>query len=165
MQTISVRVLDVPDWALYRAVRLAALADAPTAFASTLARELAFPEDRWRERLAGRNQFVAEDGGEVCGLIGVVPADPGVAELVSLWVRPAARGRGVGDLLVREVLRWARDHDVPTVRLWVAEGNEPAERLYTRHDFQRTGTVQPVRAGADALEFAMTRSVRVDEAG
>jgi ribosomal protein S18 acetylase RimI-like enzyme len=142
MTTISVRPLEVEDWVLYRAVRLAALADAPEAFGSTLGREQAFTEDRWRERLAKRNQFVAEDGGETCGLIGVIPVGPGIAELVSMWVRPTTRGRGVGDLLVLAALRWASDHAFPKVQLWVAEGNDHAERLYARHGFHRTGPVQ-----------------------
>ncbi|MCQ8828779.1 GNAT family N-acetyltransferase [Streptomyces malaysiensis] len=160
MTTISVRPLDTEDWALYRAVRLAALADAPEAFGSTLGREQAFTADIWRGRLTKRNQFVAEDAGEACGLIGIVPAEPGVAELVSMWVHPAARGRGAGDLLVREALRWAKDQHLPEVRLWVADGNESAERLYARHGFQRTGQIQPVREGEDELEFAMARSER-----
>lgn len=147
MTTISVRPLQPADWDLYRAVRLAALADAPDAFGSTLGREQAFTEDRWRERLTRHCQFVAEDDDGACGLIGILPAGPGVAELVSMWVSPAARGRGAGDLLVREALRWAHDHDSPQVLLWVAEGNDHAERLYARHGFQRTGRVQPVREG------------------
>ncbi|MGG2464310.1 GNAT family N-acetyltransferase [Streptomyces sp. RGM 3693] len=158
MTTISVRPLSAEDWALYRAVRLAALADAPEAFGSTLKQEQAFTDDRWRERLTRRNQFVAQDGAEVCGLIGIVPVGPGLAELVSMWVRPDARGRRVGDHLVLEALRWTSDQGFPRVELWVAQGNDPAERLYARHGFQRTGLVQPVREGEPALEFAMART-------
>ncbi|MGW1372969.1 GNAT family N-acetyltransferase [Streptomyces sp. NPDC002446] len=169
MTTVSVRPLEPDDWALYRTVRLAALADAPEAFGSTLGREQAFPEDRWRKRLTGRNQFLAEDGGEACGLIGIIPPGPGPgpgpgpAELVSLWVRPATRGRGVADLLVREALRWAGDQGFDRVLLWVADGNDRAERLYARHGFQRTGLVQPVREGQKELEFAMVRAIRLGE--
>jgi ribosomal protein S18 acetylase RimI-like enzyme len=32
------------------------------------------------------------------------------------------------------------------VRLWVGQGNRPAQQLYERHGFHRTGLVQPVRA-------------------
>ncbi|MEU7636759.1 MULTISPECIES: GNAT family N-acetyltransferase [unclassified Streptomyces] len=158
MTTISVRPLTAEDWPLYRAVRLAALAQAPEAFGSTLEHEQAFTDDRWRERLTLRNQFVAEDGAEACGLIGIVPVGPGLAELVSMWVRPDARGRGVADHLVLAVLRWADDHGFPQVRLWVAQGNDRAERLYARHGFQRTGLVEPVREGEPQLEFAMART-------
>src|ERR1700716_4187533 len=91
-------------------------------------------------------------------LIGIIPAGPGIAELVSMWVRHTTRGRGVGDLLVLAALRWATDHDFAQVQLWVAEGNDRAERLHARHGFQRTGSVQPVREGEDELEFAMVRS-------
>ncbi|MGG7573942.1 GNAT family N-acetyltransferase [Streptomyces sirii] len=157
MTEITVRPLEPDDWALYRAVRLAALADAPEAFGSTLGREQAFAEGDWRERLTCRSQFLTEDDGGACGLIGIVPTDPGAADLVSMWVSPAARGRGAGDLLVREALRWAGDHGHPQVHLWVTEGNTPAEHLYTRHGFQRTGRTQPVRPGSADREFAMVR--------
>ncbi|MFJ5677966.1 GNAT family N-acetyltransferase [Streptomyces sp. NPDC093097] len=162
MSAISVRPLGAEDWNLYRAVRLAALSDTPEAFGSTLGREQGFTEDTWRERLARRNQFLAEDGDKACGLIGVVQVRPGVAEIVSMWVHPAARGRGVGDLLVLQALRWARDHDCPQVGLWVTEGNDRAERLYARHGFQRTGAVQAVREGEDGQEFAMVRAGGMD---
>jgi ribosomal protein S18 acetylase RimI-like enzyme len=87
--------------------------------------------------------------------VGVTPTGPGVAQLVSMWVDPAARGRGVGDLLVRQVLGWARAHGFAEVRLWVSEGNEHAERLYARHGFQRTGAEQPVRGKAGVMELGM----------
>ncbi|WP_438490310.1 GNAT family N-acetyltransferase [Streptomyces sp. S186] len=132
--------------------------DAPGAFGSTLEREQAFTEEAWRERLTRRNQFVAEGGDTACGLIGILPDAPGIAQLVSMWVHPAARGRGVADLLVRAALRWAQDHGFSQVELWVTEGNAHAERLYARHGFQQNGRVQPVREGEPELEFGMVRS-------
>jgi ribosomal protein S18 acetylase RimI-like enzyme len=166
MTSIAVRVLDVEEWPLYRSVRLAALADSPKAFLSTLSHEETFTPDIWRSRLEQRNTFVAEDDGgedgeaEVRGLVSIVPRDPDVAEIVSMWVHPAARGRGAADLLVRAALAWAHERGVPEVRLWVAEGNDRAERLYARHGFQRTGTVQPLRDREVELEFSMSRSLR-----
>ncbi|MFB7631920.1 GNAT family N-acetyltransferase [Streptomyces sp. NPDC056149] len=162
MGMLSVRPFEVGDWALYRAVRLAALADAPDAFGSTLEREQAFTEEKWRERLAGRDQFLAEDSGQAYGLIGIVPTGPRTADLVSMWVAPAARGRGVADLLVGEALRAADAGGIACVELWVTQGNDRAERLYARHGFHRTGRVQPVREGESRLEFAMKRRAATD---
>jgi len=144
MASIVVRVLDVEDWSLYRAVRLAALADSPEAFLSTLSHEESFTTEVWRSRLEQRNMFVAEDDGAARGLVGVLPRGPELAEIVSMWVHPAARGSGLGDLLVRTALSWAYEQGVPEVRLWAAEGNRHAERLYERHGFRRTGIVQPI---------------------
>jgi GNAT superfamily N-acetyltransferase len=167
MAEADIRILEEDDWRLYREVRLAALREAPEAFGSTLARERVFTEETWRGRLAPRSVFLAEREGEPRGLIGVVPADspdPGaparLAEFVSMWVNPSARGRGVGDLLIRSALRWAHDQGYSDVGLWVTEHNHHAERLYTRHGFQRTGAVAPVRDGEPQLEFAMSRSTK-----
>jgi hypothetical protein len=48
----TVRPVQPDDWAALREIRLRALADSPSAFASTLEREQAFDEREWRRRIA-----------------------------------------------------------------------------------------------------------------
>ncbi|MEU9123234.1 GNAT family N-acetyltransferase [Streptomyces sp. NPDC048506] len=158
MRSLTVRTMCPEDWRLCRAVRLAALRDAPEAFGSTLSREESLSEERWRQRLAGRNQFLAEEDGEPCGLAGVVPVGARTAELVSLWVRPATRGTGAGDLLVRAALGWADEQGYAEVRLQVNEGNVAAEHLYARHGFRRTDTPGPAESPRAGGEFTMVRA-------
>ncbi|MBO2465681.1 GNAT family N-acetyltransferase [Actinomadura violacea] len=150
----KVRLLDAEDWGLYRAVRLESLADSPEAFCSTLAREEAFAPDVWQGRLAARNTFLAETGDGPGGIVTVLAAEDGTGELVGMWVAPAARGRGVGDLLVRAALDWTAERGLTELRLWVVEGNRHAERLYARHGFARTGVTQPGRPGAGQVQMA-----------
>ena len=92
-----VRLLVGDDWAQLRAVRLAALIEAPYAFASTLAREQAFDEDLWRSRAGAGRTFGAFDGAALVGLATGFPVDgqPGDWHLVGMWVTPARRGQGV----------------------------------------------------------------------
>jgi GNAT superfamily N-acetyltransferase len=152
------RRLGPDDWPAWRDVRLAALAESPDAFASSLTRERAYAEKDWRDWLdpARGLKAVADDG---AGLVGAwVPADrDGAVELYSMWVHPRWRGRGVGDLLVGEVVDWAAENGHAVVDLWVAEGNEVAEQLYRRHGFRMTGESQPHPGRDGVLEHVMTR--------
>ncbi|KAB7833688.1 GNAT family N-acetyltransferase [Streptomyces mobaraensis] len=157
MPQTTVRPLHPDEWRLYRSVRLAALADAPEAFGSTWAAEHAFTERKWRERLARRNTFLAERDDAPCGLTSVLLTDPRAAELVSFWVAPTARGSGAADLLLDAALGHAAAHARTELRLWVAAGNDRAERFYRRRGFTRTGESQPVRPDEPRLEYAMTR--------
>ncbi|MFG3256155.1 GNAT family N-acetyltransferase [Streptomyces sp. NPDC048172] len=152
MTTTTVRVLDEADWALYRRVRLAALADAPEAFGSTLARESAFTDVRWRERLAGGGVFLAEGPEGPRGLAGVLRHGPEGAghltgHLVSMWVAPEARGTGTADQLVTFALDRASAWGLRAMSLDVATGNVAAERLYARHGFVRTDAEAGVEGG------------------
>ncbi len=140
---------------MFRTVRLAALQDAPWAFGSKYESEVRADEENWRYRLAHRNQLVAEADGKVVGTAAGIASDDGTAALISMWVAPGSRGRGVGEMLVRAVLAWARDAAYRAVRLWVAEGNGPAERLYLRCGFVRTGATQPIFPGEPPAEFEM----------
>jgi ribosomal protein S18 acetylase RimI-like enzyme len=66
------------DWATLRQVRLAALADSPEAFASTLDRELGFEEAHWRERIGEWPWFLAWRAGAPVGMVAAraLQADP-----------------------------------------------------------------------------------------
>ncbi len=138
---IALHVLATDDWVLWRRLRLAALGDAPYAFGSRLAdwQGAGDREQRWRDRLAlpGSLNLVATLAGEPAGMVSGVPTAPerDEVEVISLWVSPLARGRGVGDALLAAVVDWARDIGAASVRLSVADGNSAAARLYRRHGF------------------------------
>jgi GNAT superfamily N-acetyltransferase len=143
---IETRRLGPDDWQAFRQVRLASLADAPYAFGSTLAREQDFDEATWRHRLAPGNgvAVLAYADLDPVGVMGIYEPRPGRALLVAAWVDPAARGRGVGDALVAEVLAWARERGYAEVGLRVADGNEPARKLFLRNGFTPTGEREPL---------------------
>lgn len=65
------------DWAALRRVRLAALADSPSAFGSTLEHELTLSEGEWRRRTETAATFLAWRGGEAVGLVTVFPQPEG----------------------------------------------------------------------------------------
>ena len=97
--------------------------------------------------------------GTAVGTAGGIASGDGSAALISVWVHPLSRGRGVGDALVEAVLGWARAEGYLEVRLWVTVGNDAAERLYARHGFVRTGAVKPVVEGEDRNELEMVRTL------
>jgi GNAT superfamily N-acetyltransferase len=163
---VLVREVDADEWELLRDVRLAALREAPYAFGSTYEREAPFTEEQWRGRLAARAvnffAFVEElaDAGDgaPAGLTAVFEGD-GPAELVSMWVRPAARGRGVGEALITAAAGWAKARDHDTLYLWVTETNQAARRLYERCGFTATGDRQPLPSDLSLQEIRMRRAL------
>lgn len=159
---LEIRVLTPDDWAAWRPLRLAALGDAPHAFASRLADWTgdADAEERWRGRLAipgSRNVLAVLDGHGVGMTSGVPTSHAGTVELISMWVAPEARGRGVGDELVGDVERWARSTGATVLQLSVAEGNAEAEVLYLRHGFRFTGELGDVMPDGAHRERVMEK--------
>ena len=143
----GVRRLGPEDWKLLRDIRLAALAEAPHAFSSTLAREQNLSEAQWRSRLAETAYFAAWQHGEPAGLAAGLDdaADPARPHLVSMWVSPQARGRGVADAVMAAVAGWARDRGAAALVLWVTDANPRARAFYRRMGFRSTGLRQLVR--------------------
>ncbi|WP_439693033.1 GNAT family N-acetyltransferase [Curtobacterium sp. SP.BCo] len=137
--SIELRRVTADDWAAWRPVRLAALADSPGAFGSTLADWADAPEHRWRTRLStpGALDLVAYDGDDAVGMATGVPDvdDPERAELISMWVDPAARDRGVATALIRTVADWAAGTGAAVLELSVMPDNVVARRAYERRGF------------------------------
>jgi GNAT superfamily N-acetyltransferase len=154
-----------------RAHRLRALADAPMAFGSTLAREEAFTDDVWRDRAAGgasgadRVTFIAERDGRWIGLASGLAADPDDPEraeplLVGMFVDGAERGRGIGAALVEAVVAWARARGATRLWLWVTATNDPAVALYGKCGFRPTGEQKPLGHSPSLAEVRMVRALR-----
>ncbi len=59
MQQIAISRVTPADWTRLRTLRLAALAESPEMFGSTLAREQAFDETEWRARAERPAAFIA----------------------------------------------------------------------------------------------------------
>jgi ribosomal protein S18 acetylase RimI-like enzyme len=156
-----VRETAMDDWPALREIRLAALLDAPDAFASTYAREETLDEAAWRARIARGGSFLAYvpeiSVAEPVGLAGGYEAEPGTVGLISMWVRPQARGRGVGEALITAVLGWAQARQARSVHLWVTETNKAARGLYERCGFKPTGERQPLPSNPALGELAMAR--------
>ena len=156
-----VREVVAGDVEAFRDIRLEALRDAPEAFGSTFAREVAFAEADWQRRIARGGNFLGylpeASATEPAGLIGGYQEDPQLVELVGMYVRPRARGRGVGEALVATVIDWAAARNAASVHLWVTETNKPARLLYERCGFTLTGERQPLPSNPALGEVAMSR--------
>ena len=162
---VLVRATTTTDWQALREIRLQALLDAPDAFASTHAREAAFGENEWRERASRDGSFIAFLP-EVCpaGLGGGYLAEPEVVELIGMFIRPQARGRGVGRAVIDAIAEWARQQGASTVHLWVTETNKHARLLYERCGFTATAERQPLPSNPALGEIGMMRPMN-DQAG
>jgi GNAT superfamily N-acetyltransferase len=99
------------------------------------------------------------DGGTVGIVAGITEDRPGVAQLVSMWVAPEARGKGVARLLIDAVVMWARDRGMRHLELWVTEDNDRARVLYERAGFSATGERQPVPSDPARMEDRLVREI------
>lgn len=142
MSTWSVRLLTAQDWEVLRAVRLAMLLDAPGAYGSSFARELAFTEETWRERTE-QSVFLAErEDGLPLGAATLLRLDPeDEPEIVAMWVAGHARGGGIADALVDACRERAVADGAHVVAMHVMLDNPRAVACYTRLGFVVDGGV------------------------
>jgi GNAT superfamily N-acetyltransferase len=94
----------------------------------------------WRKdpKLAGYRLFVIERDSEVVGFAFAGPSDDGdvdrdtTVNVGALYLDPAARGGGLGGVLLDHVLADFRARGFRTATLYVLTGNDPAKRFYSR---------------------------------
>jgi putative acetyltransferase len=89
-------------------------------------------------RDSGGEFFVAlDDGGALLGTAGVAPVASGTFELRKMYLRPQARGRGVGRALLAACLDFCRARGAKTVVLDTVEEMHDAIAFYERNGFVR----------------------------
>jgi ribosomal protein S18 acetylase RimI-like enzyme len=163
---VTIEPITALNACLFRAVRLRALQDAPHAFGSTYAKESQLTDADWIKRVERMNGesgagFLAMDNDTACGIAGsfLDENDPTRAHLVSMWTAPTHRQRGIGRLLVSEVLHWSRGRNARILQLMVTSNNEPAISFYERLGFTRTGRTEPYPNDPAVIEYEMSRAI------
>lgn len=158
-----VEALAEDDWRRLRALRFAALREAPDAFGPTVDAARQEPEAYWRRWAGGGPAgraivlVATRDGVDVALISGSVD-ERAVGHIGAMWVDPSARGIGIAARLLRAMLDALPERGaVGAVRLWVTSSNEVALSLYERRGFRRTGTAHPLRSGSplDELELEL----------
>ena len=152
---LTVRRLSALDAAAYRDLRLAGLLAHPGAFGASWEEEADHPLAWFEDRLNQNVIFGGEHLGTatIDGVAGFYISDGAKQShkgvLWGMFIRPEARGTGLGASLIIQVLEHAR-HVVEEVRLTVVASNTNAIRLYERAGFERYGLEQrALKIGAD----------------
>ncbi|MBM7772043.1 RimJ/RimL family protein N-acetyltransferase [Actinokineospora baliensis] len=145
------------DWSAIRAVRLAALTEAPYAFASTLAKETPYGDDHWRDWPRKHAVFLAFADVEPVAIAAGIPGDP--VEMISVWIAPAARGTSLATELVETLVDWAKAEGAGAVNAWVVGNNPRARRFYDRLGFTPNGREMPYPNDPSITEYHLTRPV------
>ena len=169
---MNLQRIDPQSAKLYKEIRLAALKSDPLSFGSTYEREALFPEEGWMRRAISldgvdRVGFLAFENGHPCGLVACFRdgSDPAVGEVVSMWVDPLKRRKGVGTHLLGAVRAWAEQRGMKTLRLLVTNSNSAGLSLYERNGFLKTGKTEPYPHLPELSEVEMSRQTAVERVG
>ena len=143
-----------------REIRLRALRDAPDAFETTLKEAVTWPPASWERQIEQLPTFVAALGGRDVGLVRGSPSEEAcdTGYLISMWVEPDVRRRGIGSALIDAVVEWAGTRGLDRLVLDVAETNIAAIELYVSKGFVRSGEVgalPPPREHIREIELVM----------
>jgi RimJ/RimL family protein N-acetyltransferase len=144
---MSVRLLTPDDAAAFVALRRDALTSHPLVFAASLEDDRGLSLELMRASLADVESsaiFGAFEAGALVGIVGAHRAEKlKMRHKVDVWgmyVAPGARGRGVGDALLRAVIDHCRSWPgVLQIHLSVTEAATAAARLYERAGFREWG--------------------------
>ena len=147
-----IRVLDRHDAARFQRLRLEALHESPTAFASSYDQESDTPLAEIALRLKPDRDwswvlgaFIESE--ELVGMVGFRrehgPKHAHKAMLWGMFVKPDHRGCGIGRTLIQEVLARARAIDgLEQIKLTVNPIQEAAVHLYSSLGFRKFGREQ-----------------------
>ncbi|WP_339260520.1 N-acetyltransferase [Lysinibacillus sp. FSL K6-3209] len=145
---MEIRILSKSDAQVYQEVRLSALKNNPEAFGSTYEREVNLSLQTVAERIeATTDKFVLgafHNNGSLVGIVTFVredsPKTSHKGNVFGMYVAPEGRGRGLGKLLMSELIKRAKCCEgLEQINLTVVSDNSSAQKLYKSLSFEVYG--------------------------
>lgn len=147
---MQIRKIKVDEWEKYKAIRLKSLQSHPTAFGSDFEQSSQKDDTYWAERLEksgkeeGTFMLVADDGKNLVGTIACYwessPKMSHVAHIVGVYVDAQQQGKGLGSQLLQATIdKIVEKTQFSKIRIEYTEGNEAAQKLYEKFDFEEVG--------------------------
>ena len=160
MPEITVRPFEPPDWPAVARIYADGLASGVASFETDV--------PSWGEWDGGHLpvlRLVAEVGGAVVGWLAVAPASRrecyrGVVEH-SVYVDAAARGRGVGRVLLERLVVEAPGHGIWTIQTSIIASNGPSLRLHEAVGFRVVGRRERIAQRDGAWHDTMLLELRL----
>ena len=81
--------------------------------------------------------WIAEKDGAIIGSIFLVRKTDRIGKLRLFLIEPSARGLGLGNRLVTECIRFARQVGYRQITLWTQSNLYAARHIYSKHEFRR----------------------------
>ena len=167
---MEIRLLVTRDRTAFRSLRLTALGSDPDSFMMTTEEERVVPRlmvEKFLDAPSHSSFFLGGfENGELRGMVGAVGSTYAkrrhIAEILSLYVHPALRGRGFGRKLLGAALdRIFAAPAIRRVKLSVVANNEQAITLYRTVGFVQCGCEPDAYATAekswDLIEMSLSR--------
>jgi ribosomal protein S18 acetylase RimI-like enzyme len=151
VEPVVIRRVIANDAERIKSVRLRALRSDPSSFASTYAKEAAYPDEWWVDWATGdaggeeMATMLALQGETAVGLVGAHRDnnDESLYHVFAMWVAPEHRGAGLGRKLLTTAEEWIATAAGTTVRLDVADTAKEAVSLYEKGGYAPDGHQAP----------------------
>jgi L-amino acid N-acyltransferase YncA len=135
---VQIMALHKEHWPAVRAIYLEGIATGQATF-----QQSATGWEEWDEGHLAHSRLVALSEGRVVGwaalsLVSKKPHYKGVAE-VSVYVGEGARGKGIGNTLLGELVRQSEQHNTWTLQSSIFPENVASVRLHESHGFRVMG--------------------------
>ena len=129
-------------WEEYKQLRLESLSDSPQSFLDDVDKTKKVAKEEWQKKL--ENMYFAEVDGKWVGVIGAYQDERSklnhIVKIVSFYVSPKHRGRGIGKALLSKVIEKSKEIEgVKKLELGVITTQESAYQLYLSFGFRKVG--------------------------
>jgi ribosomal protein S18 acetylase RimI-like enzyme len=143
-QAVQIRHLRQEDFQIWKEIRLESVKNHPTSFGGSYEEESLRSDENWRGFLTSANVFGAFIQEKIVGCLGYYINDGEKAKhragVCGMYIRPEARGKGVGKVLLQHVRDHAKEREVMQLHLTVLTTNYTAINLYLKFGFVIYGT-------------------------